>query len=71
MDEKVIDYSRIKLPAVLFVKYLANFSKHFINDCLRYNLKYKIKLKNSILYNYSLNSLTSNAVTHGDDKNHQ
>lgn len=35
IDEKVVNYSRIKLPAVLFLQYLENYSKHFIEDCLR------------------------------------
>jgi hypothetical protein len=34
-ESQIIDYSYLKLPAVVFVKYLETYSYKFIDDCLR------------------------------------
>jgi hypothetical protein len=34
-DEKIFEYTQIKLPAIIFTKYLKNYSQKYIQDCLR------------------------------------
>jgi hypothetical protein len=31
----ILEYSQIKLPALMFLNYLENYSAQFLDDCLR------------------------------------